>query len=195
MTILCVPFEGAANETGKIIVVLNGYPGVGKLTIARALAEILNGRLLDIHTISNLAFALTEFRSPEFWETVEQVETIAHKLVLKLPADQPVVFTTVLTSKSEREQQEWSKLVELGRRRPPFRVVHIGCDLEENVRRITSEGRDEKRKPRDPEMAIRNQTANEPLAGLEEPFLLELDTTEMRPDEAARIISRWCCGT
>ena len=177
-----------------MIVVLNGYPGVGKLTIARALAATLNGRLLDIHTTYNLAFALTEFRSPEFWETVEQVETIAHNLILKLPSDQPVVFTTVLTSKSEREQNEWDKLVELGRRRPPFCVVHIGCDLEENIRRITSEGRDMKRKPRDPEMAIRNQTAREPLAGLNEQFLLELDTTQMLPDEAARTISQWCRG-
>lgn len=175
-----------------MIVVLNGYPGAGKLTIGRELAKTLNGRLLDIHTIYNLAFALTEFRSPVFWETVEQVEAIAHKLVLKLPVYQPVVFTTVLTSKSERERHEWQKFVELGRARPPFCVVHIGCDLEENIRRMTSEGRDQKRKPRDPEMARRNQTAGEPLAGLEEPFLLKLDTTHMKPDEAARAISQWC---
>ncbi len=177
-----------------MIIVLNGYPGVGKLTIGRALATTLNGRLLDIHTIYNLAFALTEFRSPEFWETVEQVETIAHTLVSKLPTDQPVVFTTVLTSKSAREQSEWDKLVELGRKRPPFCVVHIGCDLDENVRRITSAGRDEKRKPRDPEMAVRNQTAAEPLAGRDARFFLDLDTTQMTPDEAAQTIAKWCSG-
>ncbi len=178
-----------------MIVVLNGYPGVGKLTIGRALANILNGRLLDIHTTYNLAFALTEFRSPEFWETVEQVEAIAHDLILKLPADQPVVFTTVLTSKSDREHHEWNKIVELGRRRPPLCVVHIGCSLEENVNRISSPERDQKRKPRDPEMAVRNQTQAAPLAGSEEEFFLELDTTQMSPDEAARAISQWCSTT
>lgn len=177
-----------------MIIVLNGYPGVGKLTIGRALAAELNGRLLDIHTTYNLAFALTEFRSPEFWRTVEQVEAIAHNLILELPTDQPVVLTTVLTPKSEREQNEWSKMVELGHRRPPFCVVHIGCDLQENVRRIASEEREEKRKPRDPEMAVRNQTAAEPLVGLEERFLLELDTTQMAADEAARTIAQWCSG-
>ncbi|MEO9518239.1 MAG: AAA family ATPase [Paracoccaceae bacterium] len=178
-----------------MIIVLNGYPGVGKLSIGRALAATLNGRLLDIHTTYNLAFALTEFRSPEFWETVDQVETIAHNLVLKLPLDQPVVLTTVLTTKSAREQNEWGKIAELGRKRPPFCVVHIGCDLDENIRRITSEGRDAKRKPRDPEMAVRNHTAAEPLAGLKERFLLELDTTQMMPDEAAGAISQWCSET
>jgi len=175
-----------------MIVVLNGYPGVGKLTIGRVLATSLKGRMLDIHTVYNLAFALTEFRSPDFWATVEQVEAIAHDLVLKLPKNQPVVLTTVLTSKSERERTEWLKIVELGRARPPFCVVHIGCDLEENIRRISSAGREAKRKPRDPEMARRNQTASEPLAGLDERLLLELDTTRLMPAEAARAIFEWC---
>ena len=79
-----------------MIIVLNGYPGVGKLAIGRELAAQMSGRLLDIHTVYNLAFALTEFRSPEFVETVEAVEAIAHQLILKLPSDVPVVLTTVL---------------------------------------------------------------------------------------------------
>ena len=49
-----------------MIIVLNGYPGVGKLSIGRKLARLVDGRLLDIHSIYNVAFALTEFRSPEF---------------------------------------------------------------------------------------------------------------------------------
>lgn len=175
-----------------MIVVLNGYPGVGKLTIGQALATALDGRLLDIHTVYNVAFALTEFRSPEFWETVERIEAIAHGLVLRLPKQAPVVLTTVLTEKSEREQREWEKIADLGRARPPFCVVHIGCELNENIRRITAKGREANRKPRDAEMARRNQNQNEPLAGLGEQFLLELDTTNMKPEEAAATISRWC---
>lgn len=41
-----------------MIIVLNGYPGVGKLTIGRKLAPVLRGRLLDIHAVYNVAFAL-----------------------------------------------------------------------------------------------------------------------------------------
>ncbi len=175
-----------------MIIVLNGYPGVGKLTIGRVLATTLNGKLLDLHTIYNLAFALTEFRSPEFWSTVEQVEAIAHNLVLGLPVEQPVILTTVLSLKSERERNEWQKLIELGRARLPFCVVHIECDLEENIRRISFAEREGMRKPRDPEMARRNQTEREPLAGLDEPRLLELDTTQLMPHEAAHVISEWC---
>ena len=56
-----------------MIIVLNGYPGVGKLTIGRELAGRLNGKLLDIHSVYNVAFALTEFKSPEFRDTVEKI--------------------------------------------------------------------------------------------------------------------------
>ncbi|MEF2070219.1 AAA family ATPase [Consotaella aegiceratis] len=174
-----------------MIIVLNGYPGVGKLSIGRELAAVMDGRLLDIHSVYNIAFALTEFKSPEFKATVEKVEAIAHDLVLKLPLDQPVVLTTVLAGKSDWGAAEWQRIVNLGKARPPFCVVHVGCDLDENIRRIRSEERDLKRKPRDSDMARRNQSERKVLAGLEEENLLKLDTTEMSPGEAAAVISKW----
>lgn len=174
-----------------MIIVLNGYPGVGKLTIGRKLAPVLRGRLLDIHAVYNVAFALTKFRSPEFKETVEKVEAIAHDLNHKLPQEQPVVLTTVLAGDSDWGNAEWNRLVKLGEARPPFCVVHITCDLEEHTRRIQSEERDKKLKPRDPELALRNQTEAKLLTGSDELNLLRLDTTNMTPDAAANAISDW----
>ena len=52
---------------------LNGPPGVGKLTIGRCLAPLIEARLLDNHAIYDVAFAITEFRSPEFYATVRDV--------------------------------------------------------------------------------------------------------------------------
>ena len=174
-----------------MIIVLNGYPGVGKLTIGRELAEVLGGRLLDIHSVYNIAFALTEFRSPAFREAVEEVEAIAHRLVLRLPATVPVVLTTVLAGDSAWARAEWDRIVALGNARPPFLVVHVHCDLEENIRRIQSPQRDGKRKPRDPEMARRNQQNGEVLAGSEASHFLAIDTTAKMALEAAREIAAW----
>lgn len=174
-----------------MIIVLNGYPGVGKSTVGRALAATLGGRLLDIHSIYNVAFALTEFGSPEFVDTVERVEAIAHGLIRKLPLGTPVVLTTVLAGDSELGRAEWSRIVALGRDRPPLLVVHIACDLDENMRRIQSPQRDDKRKPRDPQMARRNQLSGKPLAGADAAHLLKLDTTAMSADQAAGAIARW----
>lgn len=174
-----------------MIILLNGYPGVGKLTIGRELASMMRGRLLDIHTVYNVAIALTEFKSPEFRETVEKIEAIAHDLIHKLPKGQPVVLTSVLTGESEWVEAEWERIVSLGKARPPFCVVHVHCDLDENIRRIQSEERDLKLKPRDPGMARRNQADAKALTGSGAPNFLKLDTTQMAPLEAARTISEW----
>ncbi len=174
-----------------MIIVLNGYPGVGKLAIGSELIELMGGRMLDIHSVYNVAFALTEFKSPEFVETVEQIESIGHDLIRKLPPEQPVVLTTVLAGEDERAGREWDRIVKLGYERPPFLVVHVSCELEENKRRIASEDRAMKRKLRDPEVAVRNQTGPVPLLGLDEDHLLKLDTTDMTPVEAAQAISAW----
>lgn len=174
-----------------MIIVLNGYPGVGKLSIGRELASVLGGRLLDIHSVYNIAFALTEFRSPEFRDAVEEVEAVAHKLVLRLPDAVPVVLTTVLAGDSEWARAEWDRIVALGNARPPFLVVHVHCDLDENIRRIQSPQRDEKRKPRDPDMARRNQRDGEVLAGFDAPHFLAIDTTGKTAMEAAQDIAAW----
>jgi len=174
-----------------MIIVLNGYPGVGKLTIGRALAQTLQGRLLDIHTVYNVAFALTEFKSPAFRDTVERVEAIAHELILKRPAGEPIVLTTVLAGQSDWGDAEWDKMVALAKNRPPFCVVHVHCDLAENERRIQSPERDIKHKPRDPDMARRNQTEAKPLYGLDAQHLLQLDVTKQTPQDAADQIAQW----
>ncbi len=174
-----------------MIIVLNGYPGVGKLTIGRELIDQIEGRLLDIHSVYNVAFALTEFKSTEFRETVAKIEGIAHDLIHKLPPQRPVVLTTVLAGNSDWGDEEWGRIEELGKARPPFCVVHVHCELKENIERISSEERDKKRKPRDPDMALRNQTEAKPLYGLSANQLLKLDTTDLTPHEAAATIAKW----
>ncbi len=45
-----------------MIIHINSYPGVGKLAIGKILQKRLQGRLLDNHSIYNVALALTEFK-------------------------------------------------------------------------------------------------------------------------------------
>lgn len=174
-----------------MIVVLNGYPGTGKLTIAQALAPRLGARLLDVHTTHNLAFALTEFRSDAFYDTVNRVEALAHDLVRSLPSEVPVVLTTVLAGNAERAAQEWDKLVALGRHRPPFLVVHIHCDLKENLRRIEGESRVGARKPRTPAYVLRNHEHAKPLLDTGADRTLTLDTTTLSAEQSAAAIVDW----
>lgn len=175
-----------------MIIVLNGYPGVGKLTIGRELAALLKGRLVDIHTVYNLAFALTEFRSPAFRETVRRVEAIADDLITALPTDIPVIFTTVLTGETEWAIEEWQRFVARGDQRPPFIVVHVACGLEENIRRIQSPERKGKGKLQGADDVGRNHASAKPLIGGDLPNTLRLDVTSMNPEEAALAIAAHC---
>lgn len=177
-----------------MIIVLNGYPGVGKLTIGRLLAEKLKGRLLDIHTVYNVAFALTEFKSPEFRDAVERVEAIAHDLALKRPDQEPLVMTTVLAGQSAWGDAEWGRMVALGDARPPFCVVHIHCDITENTRRIQSPDRGAMHKPRDPSYVHRNHAEAKLLYGTDVTHLLRLDTTQLTATDAADAIADWVGG-
>lgn len=174
-----------------MIIVLNGYPGVGKLTIGRELAHLLDGRLLDIHSVYNVAFALTEFKSPQFRATVEKIEAIAHDLIHDPPKDQPVVLTTVIAGESVWGAAEWDRIAALGAARPPFCVVHVTCDLDANISRIEDPDRDLKRKPRDRAYAERNQTQTKPLAGRDAEHVLILDTTALSAQHAAETIAAW----
>ncbi|WP_341366407.1 AAA family ATPase [Yoonia sp. BS5-3] len=175
-----------------MIIVLNGYPGVGKLTVGRELAVLLKARLVDIHTLYNLAFALTEFRTPEFRETVRRVEAIADELIAALPSGTPVIFTTVLTGETEWAMEEWRRFLERSDRRPPLVMVHIACDLEENIKRIQSPERRGKGKLQDAEVAERNHASSEPLIGGELPHTFRLNVTYMKPEEAADKIANHC---
>lgn len=95
------------------------------------LATLLGSRLLDIYSVYNVAFALTEFKSREFRQAVEEVEAIAHKLILRLPDAVPVVLTTALAGDSDWAKAEWERIVRLGEARPRLLVVHVRCDLDE----------------------------------------------------------------
>lgn len=177
-----------------MIIVLNGYPGVGKLTIGKGLADLLGARLLDAHTVYNVAFATTEFRSPAFYETVEAVERIAYARVRDLPADVDVVLTVVLTEPKQIAHAAWARIEALAVDRGGLAVVHLRCDLDEHVRRIQSPGRGAKRKPQDAAMAERNHAEAKPLLGQGAAHLLSLNVTTLEAQQAAQKIATWRAG-
>jgi cytidylate kinase len=48
----------------KMIIHFNGWPGVGKYTVAKIVANRLGLRFLDNHTLLNIAIALTDRGTP-----------------------------------------------------------------------------------------------------------------------------------
>ena len=86
-----------------MILQINGWPGVGKLTVGRIVAKELGGRLLDNHTVYNVAFSLTEFQTPAFYETVRAVRDIAFARIAEIQSDIPVVMTSAYAGSATME--------------------------------------------------------------------------------------------
>ena len=174
-----------------MIIHINSYPGVGKLTIGRALADLIGGRLLDNHSVFNVAFALTEFKSSAFYDTVREVREIAYRRILDLPREVPVVLTNWYSRGSAWGEENWDRAIALAREREcALNVVTLACQPEENVRRIQSPARGAKRKPQD--VAFVNDNRNgRPLLDRGGDRALNLDVTELSASQAAQRIAAW----
>ena len=173
-----------------MIININSYSGVGKLTIAKILQKRIQGRLLDNHSIYNIAFALTEMGSPEWFDTVRAVREIAFKRVLELPKGVPVILTNVHFD-SAWENECWDAERELARSRGVHMLIVVfDCSVEENTRRIQSLDRELKRKPREP-AHIRDNAEGKPLLDRDGDHLLRLDITDLTAEEVAAQVGDW----
>ena len=137
-----------------MIINVNAWPGVGKLSIARHFQPAIGARLLDNHSIFNVAFGLFEFGSPEFRDAVRAVRRVAFDQVSKIPGDVPVILTSAY-AETPFGRENWAAIRALAdARKAPLCNVVLDCALDENVRRVTSSGRAELRKLVDPETLV-----------------------------------------
>lgn len=176
-----------------MIIELNGLAGVGKLTIGRELARMIDACLLDNHTIYNPAFATTEFRSPEFYDTVRAVRTIAYDRAAALPSAKHVIVT--MAPGSDRAWgQDWQRAIRdlADRRGTRLLAVHLFCsDAAEHRRRVTSPERALFRKLTDPaELTDYLARAFHVLVDHAD-AVLELDVGALDPASAAQSIADW----
>jgi predicted kinase len=167
-----------------VLIHLNGWPGSGKLTVAREVARKLQARLLDNHTLHDVAARLCDRHTPEYWELYYQVRDVAYTRVRALPSHEVVVMTNALTLESDRERHVWDGVKALAAERGvPLVAVTLQCALDENVRRIASESR-RHRKLTDPAPLLEWRST---LTLLTDGSVrsLTIDNTDRSPDEVA----------
>ncbi|WP_374472309.1 AAA family ATPase [Phenylobacterium sp.] len=167
----------------SVLIHINGYPGAGKLTLGRRLADAIGARLVDNHSVYNLALALTEVKSPAYFETLRAVRAIAFQRVLELPPHIPVVATNAHMTDSDWGNENWDAWADLARRRGArLLVVVLDCDPDELDRRIASPARATKRKLTDPAQFTGARTGRV-LIDRGGDATLRLDTTRLSPEE------------
>lgn len=173
----------------SVVVHINGWPGVGKLTIARLLAEKLNARLLDNHTLINPAEALFARTDPAYYPFRADVRALAFAWAAQLPAGSSVVLTDAIAQEEPRHHAMFADCVSLADSLGAGLVsVVLDCEPQENARRLLDPGRRELRKLDSLEIlsGIRRDAT---LLRPEGVPRIDLDVTHMAAAEAAGLIA------
>lgn len=167
-------------------------PGVGKLTVARELSELLSGRLLDNHLFVDLACAVVG-RGPDYLPLLRELTECCYARLRVRNPPEPLVFTNALAAEYPEDAARLEAVRTLARDMArPFVPVLITCTPEENERRLLAESRALKGKLRDAAVLRDIRGATTPAHLPEHPNALELDTSELTAAEAARHLARHC---
>lgn len=128
------------------ILLLNGWPAVGKLTTARQLIAHLglaNARLVHNHLLIDAADATLPRESPGYQALRQNLRTCILSTITDSPEtfDTPYIFTE-FQSDNELGRSVLAEYQAAARRRGSLFVqVNLECGVEENVRRMQHEER------------------------------------------------------
>lgn len=180
------------------IIHLLGFPGTGKYTIAKELVSLDDFALVDNHLINNPVFSLIdpdgETKLPaRVWDNTAKIwdvvfDTMAH--ISK--AQKNFILTNALFDDTPRDAEFYQKILKLAQERNAKYVpVKLCCDAEELLKRIVGEDRRQRFK----ETSIKNaqyNIENRAVIKIDHPNLLNLDITDLTPDQSAKKIMSHC---
>jgi hypothetical protein len=182
-----VPFE-------TCIVLMLGYPGMGKRTIGSHLAALLDGVLVDNQLINRPLLELFRWDGVallprEIWDRVIPIRDAVLGVIEDLaPSSNSYVFTNVLEEARPAAAEEYDRIRSMAHRRGSlFLSVMLTCDIEVQVGRIDNPDRVALRKGSDPE-GYRYHRLTTNLYQPPSSEVIHLDTTEATPASNAQRI-------
>lgn len=181
-------------------VLLLGFAGTGKLTIAQALAPIIGAKIVDNHWINNPIFGLveTDGQTPlpaSIWDQIQKVrEAVLDTIATLSRANSSFIFTYVGIDGDPYDRRSYELMLRAAEKRNAMFVpVRLICSETELARRIIMPERKDKLKESDAFAAIRR---NRTLKVLDPKHInqMTLDVTDFSAIEAAQAIERHISG-
>jgi hypothetical protein len=169
------------------LVYLYGPPGVGKLTIGRALAAQTGFKLFHNHLAVDLAISIFQRETPEYFDLIRDVRGAGFLAAAR--AGVSLVATGVYRGTEAYHvamQRMIEPVIELGGR-PLF--VQLTCEREEWLARLRTESRGPQNKIVDPAIVIGLMERFDLHSRMPFEPHLTLDTTGIPAAEAARQIA------
>ena len=121
------------------LIFIHGAPASGKLTVAKALLRIIEGRLFDNHAAIDIARTVFDFGAPGFWELVHSVRLS----VLNAASEQcvPVLVMTFCYSDPEDRTifKEFESIIQ--QHKGLLLPVFLSCSETELLRRVSNADR------------------------------------------------------
>ena len=168
-----------------MIIHLNGAGGVGKLTVAKALAAKIDAGIIDNHVIIDLVTTLHKRRVLGYFAMIKKVLHLLFEELSAIPKEKPYIFTNWLSPDNPDDRYRMDSVAIFAEKRGvPFIQVLLECDLEENKKRVISEDRKGKGKLMDADI-LEDLYLNSEVYHPEATHRLTIDTTNKSPDETA----------
>jgi shikimate kinase len=175
------------------ILQLVGPPASGKRTIGVLVAERTGAALIDNHLVNDPVFTALGANGfgtlpPIAFDLARRVQTVVHDAVLAAPDGMSHIFTKFWVDEPGDIAQEVRMRALATRRGVRFHPVWLRCNDDELHRRVELPERAARNKLRDAS-ALQPLLTKRPLPTPND--ALVLDTTRLRPEDAADRIVRW----
>ncbi|KAE8449406.1 hypothetical protein EG329_008307 [Mollisiaceae sp. DMI_Dod_QoI] len=128
------------------VVLLNGFPGVGKFTIAKALqlalAQHVPTRLIDNHLFIDLSEAIEPGRTDGHYAFRTKIRREAFSALKALAEQQMVIIMTTCLNELPADIKLYHEYADIARARGvPLFTVNLSCDRKTNEARLCSDER------------------------------------------------------
>ena len=176
------------------IIYLIGHYGVGKLTIGREICAATGARLFDNHLANNVIFSLVREDGatplPQgVWPLIMTIRRQALSAMANLAgADASFVLTNALMDDDPMDRQALEEVMAVaGQRQATFVPVFLVASDAAHAIRVPSPEREQRLKATNAAGAERVRRSRD-IISLHHPNRLDLDTSDLPPQDAARII-------
>ncbi|ABC93918.1 hypothetical conserved protein (plasmid) [Rhizobium etli CFN 42] len=178
----------------KLFILLLGFPGVGKLTIARELSPLLTAKVIDNHWFNNPILRLLDDDGTTplpkgIWEYIGRVrQAVLDAIVAYGPPSANFISTHAGIEGDERSNRTFQQIAGAARECEALLVpVRLLCDEEELARRVATPARRDRLKSIDAQ-ASREKSRRAQVLAPQHPFALNLDVTSKTAEASAAAI-------